>query len=190
MLLFALSCGCAATTTDVYLAAGNQPLCRPERPSLGRVAVLPEAAWRADQKDVEERLEMAQRGIKAAFEDFACGNLLEPGGVRGFSRWAERPEEEVLAELRNQGVDTVVFLRLEELTPRFLITWSLPFLWSGTSEADLRVRVVTTKTNSVVADLRVKRSTGGPFHVRPATWAEAELVAALHAVIDGSPRFL
>jgi hypothetical protein len=79
----------------------------------------------------------------------------------------------------------VIFLRLEELTPRLLVTLSLPFLWSGTSEADFRVRAVTTEASSVLVDLRVKRTTGGPFHLRPASWAEAELEAALRGAIAG-----
>ena len=176
--------GCAATTTDVYLAAGSVPLCRSGAP-LGPTVVLPEAAWRADQKDISQRLEMAQQAIESAFADFPCGSLLEPGGIRGFSHWADRPEAELLAQLGSQGVDTVIFLRLEELTPRLLVTLSLPFLWSGTSEADFRVRAVTTEASSVLVDLRVKRTTGGPFHLRPASWAEAELEAALRGAIAG-----
>lgn len=183
----ALLNGCAATTTSLYLAAGSEPLCRPEADPLGRVAVLPEAAWRADQKDVGERLEMAQHAIESAFTDFPCGDLTEPGGISGFARWADRPEAAVLEQLGGRGIDTVIFLRLEELTPRLLVTLSLPFLWSGTSEADFRIRAIATETSSVLIDLRVKRSTGGPFHLRPASWAEAELEAALRAAIARPP---
>jgi hypothetical protein len=154
--------------------------------SLGKVAVLPEAAWRSNQKEADERIEMARRALEAAFQDFPCGSLGEPGGIRGFSQWADQTEGAVLSKLGSQGVDTVIFLRLEELTPRLAITLSLPFLWVGTSEVDFRIRAVAAATGSVEADFRVRRSTGGPFHLRPAAWSGREFETALRSAIVGA----
>jgi hypothetical protein len=184
-----LSCslaGCAATTTKLYLAAGSSPLCGPDADPLGSVIVLPEAAWRPDQKDVEERIAIAERAISRAFEDLPCGHLEAPGGIRAFAPWSNRPESDILSLFASRSVDTIVLLRVEELTPNLLITLSLPFLWSGTNEADLRVRALATDPARVLLDLRIDRTTGGPFHLRPASWSEPELEAALREVLVGN----
>jgi len=186
-LLLAMSvAGCAATRTDRYPAAGDGVLCEPGA-TLGTVAVLPETAWRADQKDVPERVAMARRAIAAAVAGLPCGSLDPPGGVRGFDAWSSHPEAGVLIALAAAGVDTAVFVRIEELTPRLMLTFSLPFLWSGSSEADFRVRAVRTDSGEVLEDLRVRRSRAGPFNLRPASWSETELREALRGVLGPRP---
>jgi hypothetical protein len=151
------------------------------------VVVLPEAAWRSDQKEVEKRIAMAERAISSAFSDLPCGRLDEPGGIRAFAPWSDRPESDILSLYASRKVDTIVLLRLEELTPNLLITLSLPFLWSGNNEADVRVRALATDPARVLLDLRIDRTTGGPFHLRPASWSEPELEAALREVLVGDP---
>lgn len=180
--------GCSTTTTNVYLAAGALPVCTRAGDALGVVAVLPEAAWRPDQKDVSERIAMAERALARAFEALPCGSLAAPGGVRPFSPWSRAAEETSLRELAEAGVETAIYLRVEELTPRVSVTLSLPFLWSSTSEADFRVRIVQLPSRTVRLDARIQRSTGGAFQLRPAAWAEEELVRALEEVLQGRVR--
>ena len=171
--------GCGTTSTSAYVAAGEFPVCTAQSAGLGVVAVVPETAWRSDQKEPEERLAMASRALSRAFATFSCGSLAPPGGVRAFSPWSRSPEETVLHELSEAGVETAILVRIEELTPQILVTFSVPFLWFGASEVDFHIRVVHLPSRSVRLDAQIKRTTGGPFHLRPPAWAEEELVHAL-----------
>lgn len=182
-LLAALLAGCGTTTTNAYVAAGATPLCASSGAALGVVAVLPETAWRADQKEPELRVAMAERAIAHAFEKLSCGSLAAPGGVHAFATWSNAPEEATLRALADAGVETAVLLRIEELTPRIGITFSLPLLWTGASAADFRIRVVHLPSRTVRLDARIQRATGGPFQLRPPEWAEEELESALEQVL-------
>lgn len=181
-LLLLLVSGCAATHTQTWQSAGKSQLCEPGR-DLGNVAILPEAVWRKDQKEPEQRQIMALVEIEKVFQTLPCGSLKPPGGLKGFANWSDMPESVLVQHFTDEGVDTVILLKIEELTPRLAITWSLPFLWAGSSEADFRVRVIATKTGSILTDMRIKRSRGGPFNVRPVAWAQAEFGAALRNII-------
>ncbi|MET0052664.1 MAG: hypothetical protein ABW095_16500 [Candidatus Thiodiazotropha sp.] len=190
-VLFAglLLTGCASTTLNTYPAAGRGGLC--DGGSLGTLAVLPEAAWRADQKEPEKRQRMAEAAIQRVFETLPCASLEAPGGIAPFADWSARAESQLTADYWSRGVDTIAVIRLEELGPLLEITFSLPFLWSGANEADFRIRVLATRTGEVLQDLRVNQVTRGVFNIRPASWSEEELEAGLRAVIgvagDPSP---
>lgn len=175
--------GCATTITHTYRAAGKETICDGKEGSLGYVAILPEAAWRKDQKEPEKRELMALEEIKNTFQNLPCGYFSFPGGIREFSNWSSKPESELLKQFSNEGVDTIILLRIEELTPRIYVTFSLPILWGGSNEADFRIRALSVKTGDVLTDMRVKRFTGGPFNVRPAEGSRDELNAALHDII-------
>lgn len=179
-----LFAGCATTTMQTYKAAGEDTICGGKGSNLGFVAILPEVAWRKDQKEPEKRKLMAQEEIEKSFQDIPCGNMLAPGGIREFSNWSNKPESELLTQFSKEGVNTIILVRIEELTPRLFFTFSLPILWGGSNEADFRIRALSTKSGAVLTDIRVKRSTGGPFNIRPAEWARDELSAALKAVIN------
>jgi hypothetical protein len=43
--------------------------------------------------------------------------------------------------------------------------------------------MLSVKTGKVLTDMRVRRSTGGPFNIRPAEWSRKELRAALQSII-------
>ena len=175
--------GCATTITHTYRAAGKETICDGKGGSLGYIALLPEVAWRSDQKEPEKRELMALEEIKDTFQNLPCGYFSLPGGIREFSNWSSKPESKLLKQFSNEGVDTIILLRIEELTPRIYVTFSLPVLWGGSNEADFRIRALSVKTGDVLTDMRVKRSTGGPFNIRPAEWCRAELNAALHEII-------
>ena len=175
--------GCATTSTQIYLASEKTAICSRNSKNLGYTAVLPEAAWRKDQKEPVKRELMAIEEIKKAFDNFPCGNLSAPGGVREFAKWSRKSESELLKYFSDEGIDTIILLRVEELTPRLYFTFSLPLLWGGSNEADFRIRMLSVKTGEVLVDMRVLRSTGGPFNIRPAEWARDELQAALHNII-------
>jgi hypothetical protein len=179
-----MSSGCASTTMQTYHAGGDKAVCGKRGVSLGHVAILPEMAWRNDQKEPEKREQMALEEIERAFREIPCGSIAAPGGIRQVSDWSGRPESELVSKFSEEGVDTVILVRIEELTPRIFVTYSLPFLWAGSSEADFRIRTLSVQSGSVLADMRVKRSTGGPFNLRPAEWAGTELNAALRAIIE------
>lgn len=176
--------GCTATTMDIYRASEEITLCNKVKNNLGYVAILPEAAWREDQKEPKKREQMALEEIEQSFQKISCGRLSFPGGVRDFSGWSNKSESKLLKEFESEGVDTIILIRIEELSPRFFITFSLPFLWAGTSEVDFRIRALSVKTGAVLADMRIKRSRGGPFNIRPAEWARLELSAALESFIQ------
>ena len=147
------------------------------------MAILPETAWRDDQKEPAKRKRMALEEIKQSFQGIPCGSISAPGGIREFSNWSSTPESTLLKRFAKQGVDTIILIRIEELTPRLSVTFSLPLLWAGSSEADLRIRALSVKSGAVLADMRVKRFTGGPFNIRPAERARAELSGALKKII-------
>jgi hypothetical protein len=175
--------GCASTSIKTYKAAGKSTICDGKNDSLGHIAVLPETAWRSDQKEPAERESMASEEITKAFQGFPCGNLSAPGGIRNFSSWSSKPESELLKQFSIEGVDTIILLRIEELTPNLYFTLSLPILWIGSNEADFRIRMLSVKTGEVLTDMRVRRSTGGPFNIRPAEWSRDEFKAALQGII-------
>lgn len=181
LILCTLVSGCAVTSLSTYKTVGNVKICNGI--NLGKVVVLPEAAWRSDQKEPESRERMAMDEIEKSFQAFPCGSISSTQGIREFSNWSSKSESELLAQFLSEGVDTIIMIRVEELTPRIQVTFSLPFLWGGSSEADFRLRVLSTNTGAVLNDMRVKRITGGPFNVRPAEWSRAELNSALTEVI-------
>ena len=183
IILSMLIAGCATTSTKIYQMSEKTAICSGNSNYYGYIAVLPEAAWRDDQKEPAERELMALEEIKKAFDNFPCGNLSAPGGVRDFAKWSRKSETELLKYFSNEGVDTLILLRIEELTPRLYFTFSLPIFWGGSNEADFRIRMLSVKTGEVFVDMRVIRSTGGPFNIRPAEWARDELQAALHNII-------
>ena len=166
-----------------YQAVGKNTIC--DDKDLGKIVVLPEAAWRVDQKEPDKREAMALEEIEKSFQQFPCGSISYPEGIREFSNWASEPESELLKQFSGEGVDTIIIIRIEELTPRLQVTFSLPFLWAGSTEADFRIRVISVKTGAVLNDMRVKRLTGGPFNIRPAEWSRIELNSALGKIIDG-----
>jgi hypothetical protein len=183
IILALLIAGCASTSMKTYRVAGKPTICDGNNDDLGHIVVLPETAWRNDQKEPAKRESMALEEIKNAFQGFPCGSLSAPGGIRNVSSWSSKPESELLKEFYNEEIDTIILLRIEELTPYIYVTFSFPILWAGSNEADFRIRMLSVKTGDVLTDMRVRRSTGGPFNIRPAEWSRDELKMALHDII-------
>ncbi|MEZ4217036.1 MAG: hypothetical protein R3E88_11205 [Myxococcota bacterium] len=182
-----IAAGCMSGHVESWDAVGAPAPCASA--ALGTVAVLPETAWREDQKDRAEREAMALRAIERALEGLGCGSLAPPGGVRALAPWSAQGDAALAAALAAEGVDTALLVRVEELGPRVAVTLSLPILWVGTTEADFRVRMLRTRDGAVWLDRRVRRTSGGPFQLRPAAWAEDELAAGLRAALAGdAPR--
>lgn len=182
-VLISIISACASTKTQTYRAAGDEVLCENGSNEFGYVAVLPEAVWRSDQKEPQKRQLIAAEEIEDVFKKFPCGTISKPGGIGPFSNWSNQSETEILKQFSSAGVDTIILLRIEKLTPTLFITWSLPILWGGSSEADFRIRALAVKTGSVIADMRVRRVTGGAFNLRRAEWARHELNRALKNII-------
>ncbi|VAW55970.1 hypothetical protein MNBD_GAMMA07-682 [hydrothermal vent metagenome] len=174
---------CATTRVNTYSVDGKETICNGKNINLGSVVVLPEAAWRKDQKEPKKREEMALNEIKKAFKNMSCGNVLLPKGVKEFSNWSKEIEEQSLNKYLDEGFDTVIIIRIEELTPRLNITFSIPFLWNGANEADFHVKVISIKTGMLLNDMRIQRITGGLFHIRPAEWSKDELYLALKQIV-------
>ena len=172
--------GCASTRTYTYNTHQREAICDKASTDTGNTVVLLETAWRSDQKEPVQRQQMAFEEIEKAFTNFPCGNIVIPGGIRNMPTI---PEGEMLKNFSNEGMDTVIIIRVEELTPKLEITFSIPFLWSGSNEADFRIKVVSVKTGNIVTDMRVKRVTGGLFNIRPAEWSRTELYTALRSII-------
>ncbi len=179
---------CATTRINTYSIDGKEAICNGENINLGSVVILPEVAWRKDQKEPKKREEMALNEIKKAFKNMSCGKVLLPNGVKDFSNWSGMIGEKLLAKFSNEGFDTVIIIRIEELTPRLNITFSIPFLWSGENEADFHVKVISVKTGKVFNDMRIQRVTGGLFHIRPAEWSKDELYLALQQIVQSAYR--
>jgi len=174
--------GCSSTRTYTYNTSQREVICDKATTNIGNTIVLIETAWRSDQKEPMQRQQVALEEIEKAFTNFPCGNIDLPGGIKYYNK-PNVTDVEMLKNFSNDGIDTVIIIRVEELTPRLEITFSIPFLWSGSNEADFRIKVVSVKTGIILTDMRVKRVTGGPFNIRPAEWSRAELNAALRSVI-------
>jgi len=181
--MLALLVGCSSTITQTHIAGGAAPLC-PEGLELGRVAVFPEAVWRADQKDVAKRTAMAAQAVGRAFSDLTCADDV---AVHAFAPWSDELEQARLESLAGAGVDTAVLVRVEELGPTLAVTFSVPFLWVGMSETQFRLRAIHIPSSRVLLDASVKRSRGGPFQLRPASWAEPVLEDALITLVQPTP---
>jgi hypothetical protein len=54
--------GCASTSTKTYRAAGTTTICNGNDNGLGYIVILPETAWRNDQKEPAKRETMALAG--------------------------------------------------------------------------------------------------------------------------------
>lgn len=182
-----LLCACSVSTTDIYLAAGTDILCHPDNGNLGNTVVLPEVAWRHNQKDREEREAMFTHELQRIFTQLPCGQFSSPESLREIDDWSAMAESELLKQYAGTAVDTLVLLRIEELTPKLALTFSLPYLWTGSNEADFRIRALDVNLAEVIIDARVKRSTGGPFNIRPAQWSGEELYAGLSSIIGIEP---
>lgn len=76
--------GCATTITKIYHAAGAHAICDEKGHRLAHIAVLPETAWRSNQKDTEKRELMALEEITKVFQGIPCGNISTPGGIMNF----------------------------------------------------------------------------------------------------------
>jgi len=176
--------GCATTRVNTYSIDGKETICNGKNINLGSVVILPEVAWRKDQKEPKKREEMALNEIRKAFKYMSCGNVPLAKGIKEFSNWSKEIEEKSLKNYIDENFDTVIIIRIEELTPRLNITFSIPFLWSGSNEADFHVKVISIKTGKVLNDMRVQRITGGLFHIRPAEWSKDELYLALKQLIQ------
>ena len=120
--------GCATTSTKIYQMSEKTTICSRNSDNFGYIAVLPEAAWRLDQKEPAKRELMALEEIKKAFDNFPCGNLSVPGGVREFAKWSRKSESELLKYFSNEGVDTIILLhrRVDPIVIfNFFIAYSL-----------------------------------------------------------------
>jgi len=174
---------CTTTRVNTYSIDGKETICIDKNVNFGSVVILPEVAWRKDQKEPEKREAMALNEIKKAFKNISCGKVLLPDGVKEFSNWSGTTEEKLLTKFSDEGFDTVIIIRIEELTPRLNVTFSIPFLWSGSNEADFHIKVISVKTGEIFNDMRIQRVTGGLFHIRPAEWSKDELYLALQQLI-------
>lgn len=186
ILLSIIISACATTRINTYSVNGKETICNGENVNLGSVVILPEVAWRKNQKEPKKREEMAINEIKRAFKSMSCGNVTLPNGVKEFSNWSGITEDKLIEQLSVEGFDTVVIIRIEELTPRLNITFSVPFLWSGANEADFHIKVISIKTGKILNDMRIQRITGGLFHVRPAEWSKEELYLAIKEIVKGN----
>ena len=140
--------GCASTRTYTYNTSQREAICDKTNTNIGNTIVLLETAWRSDQKEPMQRQQVALQEIKRAFTNFPCGNIDLPGGIRNYNK-PNAPEVEMIKNFSNEGIDTVIIIRIEELTPRLEITFSIPFLWSGSNEADFRIKVISVKTGII-----------------------------------------
>jgi hypothetical protein len=174
---------CTSVSTQIYKASGSRTICSENNQNLGNTVILPETAWRIDQKEPYKRETMALRAITESFKDFPCGNISNSDGIREFSQWSGMPESELIKLFKSKGIDTIIILRIEELTPYLGITFSLPVLWTGANEADFRIIIISVRDNKIISDMRVRRTTGGPFNIRPADWSEYELKSALQEIM-------
>ena len=165
---------CASVQMRDDVTQGLLPWAPTPGGSLGRLSVWPESDWRADQKEKPSREAMAQTAIAQAFKDFPHGTVAE---IRPVTAWNTSTESERLAEAKQAGLDTVVFIRVSELGP--LLYLSIPVLWSTYSDVKFRLRLVNLGSGEVLLDAERHRQVGGPFALRGTEPLAAEMETAL-----------
>lgn len=177
-MALAMLTGCSSLQVKDNVLASDPPLCQPQRPPLGAIAVLPETRWRPDQKEPAVRQAIAQSALE---EVFSAGPGGCPAAIRPFATWSLEPERQVLSREAAAGVDTVIFLQVEELGP--LVYLSFPVLWTMLSEVKLRFRAVSTHTGEIYLDVRRQRKVGGPFELRGLAPLQGEMATTLRELL-------
>jgi len=170
----ALAGALSSEQVQVHVAAGGAPLCR-DGAALGRVRVVTAYSWRADQKEVARREEIAARGIRGVLGALPCAEGTRFEFATGAAGWPSHPEAQQLA---GRSADTAILLRIHELGPNLVVTL-LPPQWLGWSEVDVQARVLRVRDGAVLLDAHVHRARGGPFALRGVQPLESELRAAL-----------
>ncbi len=149
------------------------------------IIFLWETAWRKDQKEPDLREQMIRESMNNILENFKCSAQFNFNTKIENINWGSQLESAIIQKYSQRGFDTIVLIRVEELTPTIQITLSLPFLWSSTNEADLRIRAISVKNQKILMDRHIKRVKGGVFQLRPASWSRYELEAILRQITSG-----
>ena len=162
--LFAFACaallsGCATTRVDI---APSTPvnLCQP----IGReetALVLWRTQWRPDQKDVLERVQAADTGIRRFFTTSTCYTR---ASVRRVDTLAE-PEQSTDLLVRESQADVLVALKIKELGPVVKILAS-PSLVEGFTEVVFDLSVQRRGVTEGAGEYTVHWTNGGPGVVR------------------------
>lgn len=178
LLLVLFLSGCATVQVQREVFQGEAPLFQPAR-TLGVIEVCPETRWRPDQKEPKLREGIARAAIEAVFRSIPTGRV---NAIRPFAPSSSR--EERFETERAAGIDTMVFITVEELGPKLYL--SIPALWSTYSDIQFQLWAVRT-TGETVLDVKHHRTVGGPFQLRGLGPLQGEMETALRDVL-GSIR--
>lgn len=180
MVPLALHAGCATTTVRSSGLAPQQPLCVEGQPRPS-AALYWKPQWRADQKEPQAREALARRGIERFVAQQRCLAFTE------VERWPDAhgaADDEALVR-RAGAIDPppVLVLRIvvRELGPRLLL--GPPALVEGGTEVVIDTRVLRLAGAQPLVDLHTQWRNGGAFVVRGVRTLDADLSAALSAVL-------
>jgi len=158
-LCAALLSGCATTRVEID-PPHPKDLCQ----SAGReetALVIWRTQWRPDQKDIGERVQAAEAGIRRFFTTSKC---YSSASVRRVDTLSE-PEQSADALLQQTQADVLVSLRIRELGPVVKLLASPSLVEGGTEVAfDLAVQRVRTAQNA--GEYAVHWTNGGPGVVK------------------------
>ena len=175
-----LVAGCASTRVETTGQKPLQPLCD----ASARALVVWGPHWRADQKDVGDRVAAADRGVSDFFNSGACFGAVEIRRLAG-NNAAVIPSASELAALalvHGPSPDVVVAITVLELGPVVRLLGS-PALVEGGTEVVLEVRAVNVASLRPLGDFRIHWQQGGAWVLKGVGSLAQDMTAALDAAM-------
>jgi hypothetical protein len=175
-----LVAGCASTRVETTGQKPQQPLCDVS----ARALVLWGPHWRADQKDVGDRVAAADRGVKDFFDSGACFAAVEIRRLAGYNSAVlpSASEMTALALAHGPKPDVVVAVTVLEIGPVVKLLGS-PALVEGGTEVVLEVRAVNVVTQKPLGDFRTHWQRGGAWVLKGVGSLAQDMTAALDAAM-------
>lgn len=172
--------GCASTRIDITGSALKEPLCQVGSSPVATV-IFWGTQWRPDQKEPQHREAAALKGIQDFVAQTPC---LAVSDIRRVPSGSPVPTDQDLirsVSTPSGGPERVVLVMVHELGPH--LSFGIPVIVEGGTEAIIDVRVLQTHTFAVLASTRIEWRNGGRFIVKGVRSLDEDMRAALHAAL-------
>lgn len=176
--------GCSTIIIKAHIAGGKPPICG-NITAGQKVLVLWGTAWRHEQKAKDRREQIASGAIKSFFDTRSSScpatvlrSLDDKDPVSMSDAEILRSSSVVSGQFRK-----VIVIRIEELGPTLAFYLS-PFLWQGSTNVCLRIKVLDVAGSSLDTDVALQWEKGGAFVLRGTKYLEESLVSALTSVFQ------
>jgi len=185
-IILILMSGCSTTSVKFYAKGMTPPLCHPNNAKT-QVLVYWGTAWRADQKEIEKREDMAEKAITDFFLSQECLSTLSISKTLSELDAMTLSDVEIIKTSQNdfKDVEKIFVIRVEELGPNIMIYLS-PILWETRNDVFFNIRVLDVKTGRLEANISTHWEHGGPFTLFGARSLSADFSRALTELFFGN----